>query len=704
MNTNKLICTLLTGVALLAGGCSAQDLMETSLTTEGEGNIRFRLGGAAGHEGTRTPAEDNEKRVETLYVLAWDQEDNSDCTLLQAYRTGQPDEWALNVEKDARYRMRFIANPDDDTVEELKKFKGTPGFQSNSGNLSIYGLMTRILTSQAPDGENFLMVSSEEKGVATSITAGTLDIGTITMHRLPARFDIVNKADGVTINSVTYNNRAIRTGIYPNSESWLEKVDDSWFEQKKIYDSTNTDNQLPLEGSREDEKSLRHTIYSYPNYATAETGKLPSLTIEYTQVENGESVTRTHEVEFIDPVKENRTPLAIKNNTLYTIVVDKGEEINFNVMVADWEDTEEMVEDHLTVNLLNISAEEQRQLNERLSVNRFAPYVVKNLNINSKEFTFYDSFSADINDYSTEDDGPYFIYNSLKNAKLLNDCDDTDDYILTESITKDKYKIPSVGEWCLLIPYQPELLDPDYIPETYTTYDGGTSERGTRISFGIDGKNEGVPWSNHTVISTEKVSFKNKKDGTYIFPCSPSDDEDAIVSKFEGTRGLINNYCYKIPGTNALTNDSTSSVISLHPYYAVRFKGSKEYAAYKWEYLLLNGDVTKPYMSIKIKALPQNLDISVFDIANNDAYWKEGSYIEYRLPMLGLIRQDSKTKQYSRIYVENRWGYYVTIGYEYRAKQALRLFFSATLAKFEVTNATDKYPLFLIKLPEETPN
>ena len=704
MNTNKLICTLLTGVALLAGGCSAQDLMESSLTTEGQGNIRFRLGGAAGHEGTRTPAEDNEKRVETLYVLAWDQEDNSDCTLLQAYRTGQPDEWALNVEKDARYRMRFIANPDDDTIEELKKFKGTPGFQSNSVNLSIYGLLTRILTSQAPDGENFLMVSSEEKGVATSITAGTLDIGTITMHRLPARFDIVNKADGVTINSVTYNNRAIRTGIYPNSESWLEKVDDSWFEQKKIYDSTNTDNQLPLEGSREDEKSLRHTIYSYPNYATAEAGNLPSLTIEYTQVENGESVTRTHEVEFIDPVKENRTPLAIKYNTLYTIVVDKGEEINFNVMVADWEDTDEMVEDHLTVNLLNISAEEQRQLNERLSVNRFAPYVVKNLNINSKEFTFYDSFSADINDYSTGDDGPYYIYNSLKNAKLLNDCDDTDDYILTESITKDKYKIPSAGEWCLLIPFRPDVMDPDYSPETYTDVNGGTSERSTTtVATGYDGQSESTPWGAQTSIFTEQVSFKNKKDGSYIFPCLPTDDEDAIVSKFEGTRGLINNYCYKIPGTNTLTNDSTSSVQSLNPYYAIRFKGSKEYAAYKWEYLFFNGDRTKPYMSIKIKALPQNLDISVFDIANNDAYWKEGSYIEYRLPALGLIRQDSK-KQYSRIYVEYGWGYNVTNGYTYNNKQPIRIVFTPNGTRFEGLNVTDKYPLFLIKLPEETPN
>ena len=704
MNTNKLICTLLTGVALLAGGCSAQDLMETSLTTVGQGNIRFRLGGAAQHEGTRTPAEDNEKRVETLYVLAWDQEDNSDCTLLQAYRTGQPDEWALNVEKDARYRMRFIANPDDDTVEELKKFKGTPGFQSNSGNLSIYGLLTRILTSQAPDGENFLMVSSEEKGVATSITAGTLDIGTITMRRLPARFDIVNKADGVTINSVTYNNRAIRTGIYPNSESWLEKVDDSWFEQKKVYDSTNTDNQLPLEGSQEDEKSLRHTIYSYPNYATAEAGNLPSLTIEYTQVENGESVTRTHEVEFIDPVKENRTPLAIKYNTLYTIVVDKGEEINFNVMVADWEDTEEIVEDHLTVNLLNISAEEQRQLNERLSVNRFAPYVVKNLNINSKEFTFYDSFSADINDYSTGDDGPYFIYNSLNNAKLLNDCVDSDDYILTESITMDKYKIPSTGEWCLLIPFRPEYMDPDYIPEKYTNVSGGTNERSTGMILYTNGKSESTVWSNHMTIFTEKVSFRNKLNGSTPYPCLPSDDEDVIVSKFEGIRGLLNNYCYIIPGTNTLTNDSTSSVLSLNPYYAIRFKGSKEYAAYKWEYLFSNGDKTKPYMSIKIKALPQNVDISVFDIANNDAYWKEGSYIEYRIPMLGLIRQDSATKQYSRIYAEYGWGYYITIGNGNANKWILRPSFSISGCRFESITVSDKYPLFLIKLPEETPN
>ena len=703
MNTNKLICTLLTGVALLAGGCSAQeDLMETSLTTEGQGNIRFRLGGAAQHEGTRTPAEDNEKRVETLYVLAWDQEDNSDCTLLQAYRTGQPDEWALNVEKDARYRMRFIANPDDDTVEELKKFKGTPGFQSNSGNLSIYGLLTRILTSQAPDGENFLMVSSEEKGVATSITAGTLDIGTITMHRLPARFDIVNKADGVTINSVTYNNRAIRTGIYSNSESWLEKVDDSWFEQKKVYDSTNTDNKLPLEGSREDEKSLRHTIYSYPNYATAEAGKLPSLTIEYTQVENGESVTRTHEVEFIDPVKENRTPLAIKYNTLYTIVVDKGEEINFNVMVADWEDTDEMVEDHLTVNLLDISAEEQRQLNERLSVNRFAPYVVKNLNINSKEFTFYDSFSADINDYSTGDDGPYIKIEELKNAKLLDDGTNTNEVLLKERITGDKYKIPNAGEWSLLIPSQPVYMLEDRELEHYINGNGVDAVREVFINFAAEKNDDNTLWKNDHISYPEEISFKNyinEKGAITMLPASK--DPEALKSTFVGAVGVTNKIIYR--NIRVLTNDEAATPFAYRPLYAIRFKGTSEYAAYKWEFMLEGNDYKRPYHSIKIKALPDNLNVSVFDIVNNDTYWQDG-YIEYKIPSLGIVRRQSDNS-YARIYTNEGYGYFLSSSYIQSGSSLLRPSFGAFNIKFETTYIwTDKLPLFLIKEPDSTSN
>lgn len=63
--------------------------------------------------------------------------------------------------------------------------------------------------------------------------------------------------------------------------------------------------------------------------------------------------------------------------------------------------------------------------------------------------------------------------------------------------------------------------------------------------------------------------------------------------------------------------------------YAIRFKGTLQRAAYKYE--LLNDDIV-PYMSVKIKALDD--DYTTLEQISNAAYW-EGEYLQICFPLLG---------------------------------------------------------------------
>ena len=68
--------------------------------------------------------------------------------------------------------------------------------------------------------------------------------------------------------------------------------------------------------------------------------------------------------------------------------------------------------------------------------------------------------------------------------------------------------------------------------------------------------------------------------------------------------------------------------------YGIRFKNTKQCAAYKWETKYTDTDPVKYYISVKIKALPENTNITVYDITDNNSYWQSG-YIEYKFPLLG---------------------------------------------------------------------
>lgn len=619
MKTLKLITALLLSVVML-GACTAeQDL--TGGLKEGRGNVRFKLGGAATQTGlTRTAAENNEKAIDNVLVLLWDTDDASKYSVLEAKPTGVPGEYDVNIERDARYCAIFVANADAKTRENLENLERLePGFHEYTDYVN---LIRKVVSEQAPDGEYFLMSTPVGKYVffTVSIAAGTIDVGTVNLERRSARFDIVNKADGITIDKVTYNNRTIHTALFPElNNAW--SAEDSWYDNKTYED-------LNLKGSSDEEATdnkLLHSIYSYRNYSTAENGKLPTLTIEYTEDETG--VKRTHDVQFIDPAAPANTPLMIKANNLYTITLTKAEKLEFNVSVSDWEEGDEINASDLSVNdLYSISAEEQQRLNDALWVNRFAHYYVKSIDPSTKEVEFYDHFTNDLNDYPLEQNRVYYSRTYLLSSGLLT-------AELTDKASNDMYRVPTAGEVCLLYPYRGSTFDPNFKPEQYINGNGELADIAQLISMGRQ-KHVSVDDDNPAtrIHWTENISFKNNADYTPYVPTDKDDaDLHAEIEAVRGTKATLWGYI----DNNQNILDTPGTPVSLFPAYAIRFKGTDQYSAYKWE-TKTDPATNRIYASIKIKAIPKDLDVSVYEIANNDRYWENG-YIEYKLPLTSRV-------------------------------------------------------------------
>lgn len=77
--------------------------------------------------------------------------------------------------------------------------------------------------------------------------------------------------------------------------------------------------------------------------------------------------------------------------------------------------------------------------------------------------------------------------------------------------------------------------------------------------------------------------------------------------------------------------------------YALRFKGTDQYAAYRYEMANCNFDADNAYLSVKVKALDKDDNIDIYKIVDklSPDYWRE-NYVEYIIPLAGLNIKDSR--------------------------------------------------------------
>ena len=99
------------------------------------------------------------------------------------------------------------------------------------------------------------MVSKYSEKITTRITENQ-SIGEVHMIRLAARFDLLNKAENVTVTSITFDNRTIKSAVLtPNTMSTASE----WYEKNKEY-------QVNVAGEPENGNEWNGHIYTYENH------------------------------------------------------------------------------------------------------------------------------------------------------------------------------------------------------------------------------------------------------------------------------------------------------------------------------------------------------------------------------------------------------------------------------------------------------
>ncbi len=591
MKNFKVFFSMMLALTML-GSCASDENM---VKTDGGRvpSIRLTLGGSAKSAASRAdiPAEANERAVNSLLALIFDTHKGFYKTV-EAQLAG--DAYEVMIEDDATYDLYFVANADADLRTKLENIADT------ARAVNAVTTMSQIIATQSPDGDAFLMVSTVPKRVTTTLTK-TEDLGTVALTRLSARFDIVNKAEGVTVNKLTFKNRAVKAAL--RNSNYMPVLDGLF--DAKVYDN------LSLVGNRETPTTYRHQIYSFRN-TSMDPDSIPALTIEYSETDvDGKTVEREHVIKLVDPNAPAGTPLAVASNNLYTITLSKAYKLDFELTVEDWNEAETFNVPDLEVVL---DPDVQEELNKKLLVyDLFADNYVQSIDFSAKTATFFSS-PVNGNEYPI---ASLFSYTDLNKEGIF-----ANDAVLT--VDGEKYRVPTLGELELLVPcddrYVTNSSDPDIL--------------WTKPSFG------GARYSGEQF--TETVYMKNGNDNYPLVTEITADTDEAVA--FSGTSqlrwGAETRKLYLNDATGYYCDaDDADQSFSRRSCYGVRFQGTDQYSAYKWEPCVEDENGVL-YIAIKIKALPQNTDLTVYDITDNYAFWRSG-YIEIKMPYTGYGYQST---------------------------------------------------------------
>ncbi len=596
---------LLAGTALLSS-CSKEIDDDPQLT---DGNrVVFTLGGAvtraAGDNDSATPtaATAEEKKIESLLAVVFG-EDGSYYKTFETNYSDADQTASFDLGKNGTYDIHFVANAD----ETLKNAVMTLTDQDANSQVTDDDLLTLITSQEVGKQDDadawhpFLMLSTEAAHVVSKAGVVT-DGGQVIMRRLAVRIDLVNAAEGVTINSVKFINRTKQSRLGASNDMNFSTEDDLY--EEKTYDN------IDLVGDFDTPTEYKTTIYSYENVDVTPGGAhLPALEIKYTM----DGMKFTHTVTFMDSKDDTgKTPLALKRNYLYRIVLTKPLDLDFDIIVDDWNTAEAFQIDELP-----FDKHDQAALNAKLKVNMFTEYNVKTLDPIQKKVTLFSDLTL------SADPTSYFSYTWLSgqdpdgstSANGVNETDLRKETFLDEA--GNQYRIPTVGECQLLLPMYTNPKD--------------------RVPVEDKG-NVGIyyPWWNDNAISnTEGLIMMTTEFQEKIYLQDGADfNQDMSHSDETDSEYTLSGLSQMKQGKQTEEIVYNTLVYPIRPVYAIRFKGTSQYAAYRWESCPIADNPLERYLSIKVKALPQDSKLTVDDITDNASFWNNGC-IEFKFPATG---------------------------------------------------------------------
>ena len=661
------ITALLAAAALLAG-CS-KDAPDGGPQPSDGNRVIFTLGGAtraAGDNDASAPlaATDEEKKIDGLLAVAFTDDGNYYKTFDAAYDADSQTA-SFDVEKNGTYDIWFVANADETLAAALLALTD----RNSDSRVTEDDLAALLVTQQVgrKDGEEawhpFVMFSTEARRIVSKhgvVTNG----GVVTMRRLAVRIDLVNAATGVTVNSVKFVNRTKQSRLGASNDMTFSTPQDLY--EEKSYEG------IDLAGDFAKPTEYKASIYSYENVDVTPDGEhLPALEVKYTM----DGLKFTHTVRFFDSTDPaGKTPLALKRNYLYRIVLTKQLDVSFDITVEDWNTAGAFqIED------IPFDKHDQAALNAALKVNMFTEFNVKSVDLNSKTVNaFFDKLAVSADECPTDS---YFTYTQLKDAGAT-----AADAVFTGPDGK-KYRLPTAGELNLLLPMYTEPGDqPD-----------------------IDGKKGRYhPWWNDNVSAnttyvmvtnefTETIYLKNGEDNLpdKTHP-DDTDSEYTLKGQSQMKLGVLSETVHYY---TTEPDDPQKGNYNIHPVYAVRFKGTSQYAAYRWESCRIADDPLERYFSIKIKALPADSELTVDDVADNVSFWRDG-FIEFKFPASGYYAPEIGQPTPENITYRGVNGYCRSSSLWTGGSHVYDLRFSLNNAHMDHSALDNKYSLRLVKVSE----
>ena len=472
-------------------------------------------------------------------------------------------------------------------------------------------------TVELADSDTADKLAEADAGIAMSGTAtadGQNQVITIVpgvkcevkLTRIVARVDVQNNTPNMTLESAVLVGTATRGYLFAQAPLSAPVADRIVLGSNATVDLTEEHPALKP-GEVFAPKTFRKTFYAYERPNTA--GDYAAVRITY-RVNDSKG---TVEVPFIRTEAGGaQTPVDIERNHLYTVVLGNGKpvttnEVQFTFKVEDW-NTVEMPEEIGPGDPLD--PESQQKLNAALKVNMFTPFNAKNVDPGAKKINaFFDKLAVSADDCPPDS---YFTYTQLKDAGMM-----AADAVFTGP-DGGKYRLPTEGELNLLLPMWTEEADRATVNKEkdglYHPYWNDNPSTNT------------LPFVTVATPFTETIYLKNGMDNLPD-ETHPADPEYTLKGQSQLKVGVqTEQIAYPInPGTD---------IYNLHPVYGLRFKGTSQYAAYRWETCKIAGNALERYLSIRIKALhPQDNATTIDDVAD-EAFWKEG-FIEFQFPASG---------------------------------------------------------------------
>ena len=478
-------------------------------------------------------------------------------------------------------------------------------------------------TVELADGDTADKLAEADAGIAMSGTAtadGQNQVITIVpgvkcevkLTRIVARVDVQNNTPNMTLESAVLVGAATRGYLFAQAPLSAPVADRIVLGSNATVDLTEEHPALKP-GEVFTPKTFRKTFYAYERPNTA--GDYAAVRITY-RVNDSKG---TVEVPFIrTEVGGAQTPVDIERNHLYTVVLGNGKpvttnEVQFTFKVEDW-NTVEMPEEIGPGDPLD--PESQQKLNAALKVNMFTPFNAKSVDLGAKKInSFFDELAVSADDCPTDS---YFTYTELKDAGLT-----AADAVLTDG-EGNQYRLPTEGELNLLLPMWTEEADRATVNKEkdgmYYPYWNDNSSTNT------------FPYVTVETPFTETIYLKNGMDNLPD-ETHPADPEYTLKGESQLKVGTQTEQI-------AYPADLVTNVYNIRPVYGLRFKGTNQYAAYRWETCKIASDPLERDLSIRIKALhPQDNATTIDDVAD-ETFWQDG-FIEFQFPASGYYSPEN---------------------------------------------------------------